>query len=144
MYTHDWERYLKEGGAAEIGVAQLSPELTAHLGASSRTVYLGHEYAVKSATKHRVPPEHFPVIFDTVEFGTALADRPAQITFIHRDQLYAGRWFQVSVKCCFEQRHIFIKTFHRLRDRDMERLLRSHPVIRAAKSNGRPDDRPFP
>jgi hypothetical protein len=123
MYERDWRNFLLKGHGKEIAIAQLSAKMVEHLGASSHFVYLHHDYAVKAVLKHTIHPADLALIFDTVERGTAVADRPLHITFYMR----AGweRWLQVTVKRAFESRRIYVATFYKLRERDaLKRMTR--------------------
>ena len=127
MYPRDWKLFLETGAGKEIAIAQLSRKMTAHLGASSEKVYLHHDYAVKAVVKHRLGPEHFPLIFDTVEYGRALADRDAHITFLHDSAL---GWFQVTVKRAMESRRIYVATFYKTNVVEVARKTKRYPLLR--------------
>src|SRR5579864_2299456 len=112
MNLRDWRYFLSGKRKEPLAIAQLSKEMADHLGASSRNVYLGYECARKAVDKHGLLAIHFPVIFEVVDFGAAIADRERHITFLHFDEVVTtGRWFQVSVKRGFEDRRIFVTTF---------------------------------
>jgi len=127
MYPRDWKLFLEAGHGKEIAIAQLSRAMTIHLGASSERVYLHHDYARKAVEKHRLGPEHFPLIFDTVEYGRALADREAHITFLHETAL---GWFQVTVKRAMESRRIYVATFYRTSAAEVVRKTKRYPLLR--------------
>lgn len=133
MHVRDWEIFLANGSARDLAIAQLSKEMTDHLGAVSNVVHLGHECALKCVQKHRLLPSHFPVIFETVDFGRALADRDRHITFLHFDSVMWHRWFQVTVKRCNERRLIFVSTFHKQTAESVASKTRRFPVLRREK-----------
>lgn len=130
MHVRDWRYFLERGQGKEIEIAQLSDQMTAHLGASSKNVILAHEYAVKAAIRHRMPAEQFPMIFETVDHGIALADRELHITFLYHDKVEWDRWFQVVVKRSFETKRIYISTFYKTKPTEVARKLKLHPIIR--------------
>jgi hypothetical protein len=132
MNVRDWTMYLAQGGP-DLVIAQLSREMTDHLGAVSDKVHLGHACAVKSVEKHRLLPAHFPQIFETVDFGRAIADRDRHITFLHFDDHVWKRWFQVTVKRCEERRLIFVSTFHKQTAEGVASKSRRFPVLRREK-----------
>jgi len=119
MYPRDWLLFLRDGAGREIPIAQLPHYLTRHLGASSEKVYLHHTYARKAAEKHQLGPEHFPIIFDAVERGVALDDRPHHVTIFHFDP-DLQRWFQVVVKKAQDTGRVYLCTFHRVTQRKVE------------------------
>jgi hypothetical protein len=129
MYPHDWKRFLAEGAGNEIAIAQLSTEMTDHLGALSNRVFYHHDYVMKAVNKHGMLVEHFPLVFDTVERGKALADRAAHITFLHFDEAF-NRWFQVTVKRAFETKRIYVQTFYKTNVREVTRKVKRFPVLR--------------
>ena len=134
MHVRDWKLFLDGQWDKEIAIAQLSQELTDHLGAISRNVYLHQSYARKAVTKHGLSVEHLPLIFDVVDYGMALDDRPGHVTFLHLDETTWHEWFQVSVKCGVGDRRIFLVTFHRSNAAEVARKKRRHKTIRPAKT----------
>lgn len=134
MHVRDWRLFLAGQWDKEIAIAQLSPTLTAYLGASSPFVYLQQQYAIKAVEKHNLSPEHMHLIFETVDYGAALAEagRPQHLTFLHFDAVTFEDWFQVSVKRGQEDRRIFVTTFHRSNDHEMRRRFRKHSLVRLA------------
>ena len=132
MHIRDWRLFLAGQYEKEIAIAQLSDELTAYLGASSPFVHLQQQYAIKAVRKHSLGPEHMHLIFETVDYGLALAepDRPRHLTFLFFDADTFGNWFQVSLKRGQEDRRVFVTTFHRSCDTEVSRKLRKHEVVR--------------
>ena len=128
MYPRDWRLFLEQGQGKEIAIAQLSAAMTAHLGALSNKVFLHHDYAMKAVVKHNLGPDHFPLIFDAVDNGRALADREAHITFLHHTSL---GWFQVTVKRATESKRIYVATFYKTNLVEVTRKTRRHVVLRA-------------
>jgi len=127
MHVRDWKYFLEHGSRKPIGIAQVSAEMASLLGASSNVVYLHHDYARKSVQKHRLSADHFPMIFETVDYGTAITDRDGRITFLH----YAdGHWFQVTVKCAPKDGHIYVVTFYKQRSNEVARKKRHHTILR--------------
>ncbi len=131
MYPRDWALFLQHGQGKEIACAQLmSPEIVDHLGAASDTLYIGHECAMKAVGKHGLSPEHFALIFDTVEFGMALDDRPRHVTFLHQTAL---GWFQVTIKRAEVSRRLYVATFYKTNLKEVTRKRGRYPVIRHEK-----------
>lgn len=133
MHVRDWELFLRQGDA-EIGIAQLSQQMTDHLEAASRTVFLAREYAQKAVIDHQLLPDHFPMIFETVDYGAAVADRDRHITFLYFDETVWNRWFQVSIKRSGETRRIYVVTFHKTEWPKVKSKLRRFEVLRSAKT----------
>jgi hypothetical protein len=128
MNRRDWVGFLKQGAGKEIAIAQLPAAMMNHLGATSNFVYLHHDYALKAVTKHGVDPEHFSLIFDTIDYGRAIADRDLHITFLW-DTFPLG-WFQVTVKRAFESRRVYISTFYKTNKREALRKLRKYKNLK--------------
>jgi hypothetical protein len=117
--------FLERGAGREIPVAQLPKGIVRHLAAANHFVYLHHEYAVKAVAKHGIRPEQFNLIFDTIERGTPLADRPLHITFLL--QVGGTSWFQVTVKRAFQTRRVYICTFYKTNSKEARRKLGKYP-----------------
>ena len=86
MYPHDWRSFLEHGTGRDLWIAQVDSQLAEKVGAASSRVYLGHACAVKEIEKHDLTPDHFPMIFETLDYGTIIADRDRHLTFLHFDQ----------------------------------------------------------
>jgi len=137
MHVRDWKRFLEGRYEKEIAIAQLSQEMADYLGASSRNVHLHQDYVHKAIRKHGFGPEHFPLIFEVVDYGLALAEshRPLHLTFLHYAEGPDGEadWYQVSVKRGFEDRRIFLVTFHRSNRSEVARKGRKFTTIRPGR-----------
>lgn len=134
MHIRDWKLFLEGQYENVIAIAQLSKEMTDYLGASSHFVHIERACLVKAVRKHQLEPAHFPLIFETVDYGLALTedDRPRHITFLYFDGDIFQNWFQVSVKRAHEDRRIYVSTFHRTSGSEVLRKTRKHTVIRLA------------
>lgn len=121
MLERDWRLFLLKGAGKEPAIAQVAQDIADHLGAASRSVHLHHEYALKATVKHGVRPADLSLIWDTIDRGVAIADRPLHVTFYMREG--SGYW-QVTIKRAFETRRLYVATFYRLRASDAERKLR--------------------
>ena len=131
MYPRDWQKFLEIGAGKDIACAQLlSDEVLEHLDPLSDKLFIGHDTALKAVSKHRLGPEHFPLIFDTVERGMALADRDRHVTFLHETDL---GWFQVTVKCALASRRLYVATFYQTRERDVQSKRRRFRLLRDEK-----------
>lgn len=130
MHVRDWKLFLAGQWDNEIAIAQVSQDIADHLGASSRNVHLHQAYAIKAVRKHGLTPDHLPLIFEVVDYGAALVDRPNHVTFLHLDKSTWGDWFQVSIKRGFEDRRLFLTTFHRSDAGEVARKMRRHEIIR--------------
>ena len=124
MKLRDWLGFLEQGAGKEIAIAQLPKAIMRHLGAKSDHVFLHHDYAVKAVERHKTWPAHFSYIFDAIEFGTPLADRPLHVTFLW---LSPDGWFQVTVKRAFESRRVYVATFYKTNAREARRKMRKYP-----------------
>jgi hypothetical protein len=130
MHPKDWKKFLEKGHGKEIAIAQLSQEMAGHLEASSRDVIVHHDYVLKAIEKHGMVVEQFPMIFETVDFGKALADKPKHITFLHYDKTEWNSWFQVTVKRATETRKIYVCTFYKQKEKEVRRKLKKYPLLR--------------
>jgi hypothetical protein len=128
MNVRDWHGFLQQGAGKEIAIAQLSLTMTNHLGALSDRVYLHHDYATKAVEKHKIWVGDLSLIFEAIDYGTAIADRPLHITFLW-DSRQKG-WFQVTVKRAFESRRVYICTFYKTSLKEVNRKVKRYPVLR--------------
>lgn len=132
MQCGEWDRFLKSGQRAEKFVGLISAYLDGYLKASSREVRIAHAYALKAVEKHGLESRHLAFIGDIISSGEAYLDRERHITFLHLVESEA-RWFQVTIKCCSEQRRLFVTTFHAMGADDITRKRRRYnriwPVI---------------
>jgi hypothetical protein len=128
MYERDWREFLLKGHGREPAIAQVSPQIVAHLGAASHFVHLHHAYALKATIKHAMHPRELALIWDTIERGVAIADRPGHVTFYMRHA--GGQWLQVTVKCAADTRRMYVSTFYKLRGKDAERKLKRGEALR--------------
>lgn len=121
MHARDWKQFLTQGAGKEIAIAQISPALVAHLGASSDKVFYRHDYAMKAFEKHTLKYTDFALLFDVVEFGEAFADRAHHVLFIHRTP---RGWFQVAVKCAQDTKRLYVATFYKTNQGEVDRKKR--------------------
>lgn len=130
MSPRDWQWFLDHGEGRTLWVAQVAPDLAEMLGAASNRVSLGHSYAVKAAEKHRLTAAHFPMVFETIDYGYALADRERHMTFLHFDRADWEGWFQVTIKRAMDDRALYVTTFYKTNAKEVQRKLRKYPVVR--------------
>lgn len=128
MYPRDWQRFLDEGEGNEIAIAQVPAHIQQFFSSPSEKVFLHHSYAKKAADKHHLSLERFPLIFDAIEFGTALSDRPHHVSFFYlwpeEDRLY-----QVTIKKALDTGRLYLCTFHRVQQRKLTNRLKTAKVI---------------
>ncbi len=129
MREKDWQGFLNRGAGREIAVAQLAPALVSHLGAADDKVYLHHDYAAKAVNKHGLSAMHFPLIFDTIDFGIAVADRDRHLSFFYFDKETNLGWFQVTVKLALTGK-LYVATFYKQRQAEVARRLKLYRAIR--------------
>jgi hypothetical protein len=129
MYPRDWQLFLRDGAGKEIAIAQLSAELTRYLGVPSEKVFLHQTYAVKATQKHQLGSEHFPLIFDAIDRGLVVEERPLHLTFFHFDA-ERQRWFELVIKKAQDTGRVYLCTFHRVSERKVENRKRTKKVIR--------------
>lgn len=118
MHAKDWKQFLTQGAGKEIAIAQISAQLVTHLGASSDKVFYRHDYAMKAFNKHNLKTSDFALLFDVVEFGEAFDDRPHHVLFVlltHRG------WFQVAVKCAQDTKRLYVATFYKTNQSEIDR-----------------------
>jgi hypothetical protein len=131
MHPRDWKKFLEVGQDREIAIAQVSQYYAEYLGASSRNLILHHTYALKAFEKHNTPPEQFPMIFETVDRGVAIADRERHLTFFHLDKTEWGSWFQVTIKCAEESKRLYVCTFYKQKEKEVVRKLNKYNIVRS-------------
>jgi len=132
MLERDWLGFLKQGAGKEIAIAHVAAGYVEFLGAESNKLYLHHDYARKAAEKHGLTGESFNMIWDAMEYGTAISDRPNHVTFFYRPW-YIDRWIQVSIKCPADSKRLYLVTFHRVNARKMVNKLEKFAVISKEK-----------
>ncbi|MFC3071204.1 hypothetical protein [Phenylobacterium soli] len=130
MYPRDWKLFLRHGQGKEIAVAQLSADMVAHLNAASDKVFYRHDYVMKAFAQHGTRHDDFGYLFDVVDYGRALLDRPNHILFMH---LTPRGWFQAAVKCSKDTRRLYVCTFYKTNNLEVNRKTRKYPVLRKDK-----------
>jgi hypothetical protein len=133
MNVRDWDSFIRKGRGRTLRLAQLSPDLTAHLDAVSNVVHIEHSYALKSVEKHQMLPAHFPMLDETIDQGAVVRDGDQHLVFLHFDEYVWNRWFRVTVKRCNERRKLFVSTFHKTELGQVRGKLRRLPVLRELK-----------
>ncbi len=126
MYERDWKQFLEKGAGAEIAIAQIPHAHVKYLGANSEKLYLHHTYAMKAAEKHGLSHSDFALIFEAVEYGEAISDRPKHITYFFQSE---RRWYQVTIKCSGDTRKLYLATFHRIKERKVTNRKRNYPLV---------------
>lgn len=124
----DWERFLRSGRGTDKYVCVLSAYLNGYVQASSREIRISHEYVKKAVEKHGLGPEHLPILPLAIRHGEAAHDRARHLTFLYWSPEFS-RWFQVTVKCCFERRQLFVTTFHGLSPGDVARRRKRYETV---------------
>ncbi len=128
MLERDWLGFLAQGAGKEIAIAHVPNGCVEFLGAASNKLYLHHDYALKAARKHGLTGENFNMIWDAMEQGVAISDRPRHISFFMRDE-GIDRMIQVTIKCAADTKLLYLATFHRLNVRKVNNRLRKYPRI---------------
>ena len=129
MLERDWRLFLRDGSGKEIAIAQVPMSIVGYLGATSDKLFLHHTYAMKAAEKHGLSPALFSTIFDIVEFGVAISDKPSHVTFFYLVP-EVKRWFQVSIKCPEDSKRLYLVTFHRVGVRKVRNKVEKFEVIK--------------
>lgn len=130
MTPRDWRLFLESGQEKPIKIAQVHDDLAAYLGAVSNIVHLAHAYAIKAVEKHGLDISYFDLIFETVDFGTAVHDRPNHLTFYYEDRLDGRGWHQVTVKCAPGDKKLYLSTFYKQRSKEVARRIKRGKVVR--------------
>lgn len=130
MYPHDWRLFIEEGAGKEIAFAPVSLEIASHLGAPSTQVWIHHDYALKAVQKHRLEPRHFSLIFETLEYGRVLDDKPRHATFLH---LTEDGWLQVTIKRAEDSLRLYVATVYKTNAKEVARKSRRYPLLRGDK-----------
>ena len=126
MYLRDWKLFLTKGDGNEIAVATAPERIVAHLDAASPHVYFHHDYMLKAMARHAIKIEWFQYIFDVVERGRSVADKPRHVTFFH---LTSVGWFQVTIKVAVTSRRLYLCTFYKINKSEIDRRLRKFTEI---------------
>ena len=130
MHPRDWKKFFEVGRDRQIQPAQVPIQIAEYLEASSRNVILHHDYVLKAVKKHNVPFEQFPMIFETIDRGVAIKDKPKHVTFFHYDETEWNRWFQVTIKVAGEDRKIYLCTFYKTKEKEVRRRQKNSEQIR--------------
>ncbi|BEV09619.1 hypothetical protein ATDW_01150 [Asticcacaulis sp. DW145] len=130
MHPRDWKKFFDQGYDREIRPVQVPLPIVNYLGASSRNLIVHHSYVFKALNKHDIPFEQFPMIFETVDHGTAIKDKPRHVTFFHFDKTEWNRWFQVTIKVAGENRDLYLCTFYKTKETEVRRRMKNAEIIK--------------
>lgn len=121
MSTDPWMSFYLRADRTELYVGMLPVYLNQFLKASDRQVRISHPYAAKAVEKHKIEPSLLAQMPLTLRYGEVFFDRERHLTFVYFSS-DLERWFQLTVKCCTEKRHLFVATFHGLGRDDVKRI----------------------
>lgn len=126
----EWWAFLNgRDGIKSKTVCRIPDDIGRFLKTQSPLVYIGFDYAQKSAHKHRLEPEHFVMIQAAIQRGAAYLENE-NVIFFYEDSEYYRTNFYVVVKSTANRKELWIKTFHRKRTKDLIRSLRGTKLIR--------------
>lgn len=134
MPWREWIPYLQGLEPPVRRVGRLTEELRHALRASNSSVYISHDYAVKAIAKHRLQPDHFPMIELAILYGRVIHDREPDLTFFYYDTAVFGTWFKVAVKRTPCGSEVYVKTFHKITPQEVARICRKHVILRDQKA----------
>ena len=123
-----WTSFYLRSSRADRYVGMLPVYLNRFLNASNRQVRISHQYAVKAVEKHRLAPSLLSQMTLALRHGDVFHDRERHLTFVYYSTDHA-RWFQLTIKCCSEKRHLFVATFHGLGSDDVKRLRKRYHQV---------------
>lgn len=112
--TNDQPRYFE--------VCTLAPELVAHLGATTATVFISRAYLDKILKKHNISLGDLPIIKMAIDRGIAISDKDKHLTFFYESA--SKQHFKATIKATGNLDEIFLCTFHKIRLEEVERKLR--------------------
>jgi hypothetical protein len=103
------------------------------LGANTNLVQIRHDYTLKITYKHKLLPHHFPMLPITIELGMVIAAKPRQVTCFFHDRAMFGTWFQASIKSNTGGDELWVMTFHKSRQEEVNRLCKKAKLLRPLK-----------
>jgi hypothetical protein len=133
MTESDWFNFVAGGVPNIVSVARLPLELCRKIGSSTSLVRMRHDYALKSAQKHRLRAAHFPMLPIIIECGCAISDRPQHLSFYLYENVVFGGWLTATVKADRTGTELWVATFHVASAREVKRMVKKHGVIRPEK-----------
>ena len=90
---------------------------------------MDHYYALKSAHKHRLTPDHFHLLSATLQHGRVVADKPRHLTFFYLDYISYQQWFQATIKCNKAENELWVVTFHPASHKEVRRKMKKYGEI---------------
>jgi hypothetical protein len=90
-----------------------------------------HDYALKSALKHRLLAAHFPMTAFAIARGRVLADRPRHLTILYEDRAIFGTWFHLTIKASSDGSEVWVVSFRKTNSVEAQRRYRRDPIVRS-------------
>lgn len=133
MNDEEWLRFATCGTPNVVSVTRLTSDLTLRLGSKTNLVRIRHDYALKATYKHRLLAHHFPMLPITIDLGRVVKNSKGQLSFFFYDRAMFQTWFQASLKTNAAGDEIWVMTFHKSRQDEVDRLTRRATLIRPEK-----------
>ena len=110
-------------------IAFVPGEFAIRIGARTSDLRIRRDYALKLRHKHRFAYQHFELIQKAINEGWVLTERGDLVFVLAADSPYFAN-FALVVKREAGGRELWLKTFHRIDRRKLERLLRDNEMLR--------------
>jgi hypothetical protein len=112
MTEEEWFKFVALGEPQIVSVARLPADLCRVIGCSSSLIRMRHDYALKSAQKHRLRAIHFPMLPIIIDVGRVICDRPRHLSFYMYETVVFGGWLAATIKSTGLGNELWVATFH--------------------------------
>jgi len=92
-----------------------------------------HDYALKSAIKHRLRAAHFPMLPVIIECGRVICDKAGHLSFFLYENVVFGGWLQATVKADNTGTELWVATFHVASANETKRMSKKYGIFRPEK-----------
>jgi len=133
MTEEEWFRFVAYGDPSHVSVGRLPETLCKRIGASTTLIRMRHDYALKSAQKHRLRAAHFPMLPIIIECGRVISDRERHLSFYWYENVVFGGWLAATIKCNEPGTELWVATFHVASAPEAKRMAKKHGIIREEK-----------
>jgi hypothetical protein len=113
MNLKDWQAFLEFPDKHEIRIAQIDWTIARAIGAQTNDVRITPEYARKIHKAHDLKVSEFPALDAALDRGAIYLDGNQHLVIFWQDRHGSGRWYRATLKRCNQHRRLFVCTFHR-------------------------------
>lgn len=110
-------------------IAFVPGEFAARIGARTSDLRIRRDYALKLRHKHRFQYHHFELIQKTINEGWIVIER-GDLVFVYSFDAPYHATFALAVKREGRGDELWLKTFHRIDRRKLNRLIRDNEMLR--------------